>query len=709
MECAREYSIDHEGTMPSSPLAEAARSCAYHYDYDRDPNDEFPKARPHLLLLRCLLFLALGTWLYRRAKKDLTEKLNRKEVVPGFPSSPGAHWIAGHLMTLRTTEGGFVRGYEKVYMDHCDPKTGMGSFWFFNIPTVSLLKGADAAKVMRSSSYRKQLWLVTKHTRQFLGSRTILALMKKEWRCYRNAVHKSFTAEVVRQSRPYIYKIADTLADSLAEEHHRKNAKQRKRRRKGFTPVTKTTVSDASGNANTGTTEDESIISDDEFGETSIRISSPHVNQISDGQDSNVRKVLPLMKMATIDVFGAVALRSNGVDFGCTRNLEMSPLASAFEHLTTEFTHRLKRPWDPLTFLYEIPTEANRNYKRQRDTIRVFIQDQISLARKRIASTTEGGDRSSSSSSSRQHDLLSNLISVADAETTKADPGGTPIRDSAHDEALGDIVMTLLFGGYDTTSICLSYALYLLAKNPAKKRKLLEEVDAVLGAYYERDQPNGTLPPGPDELPYTKAVVLESLRLFPSVPSTARTIEKPTTIGGGSVTLQEGQMVMLPIWSIQRSEMNYPRPNDMIPERWVRRTAGHRNNGDGDKHPKSRWEVRPEDDRRPTGETRAPQPKTGDGDSGSVPPANREAFCAFAAGARNCVGKNLAVEETVVLLACLARRLVFDLVDEDYEVVPSIMAVVQQPEDGLPMRVTPRATQTAASKRGASAAATAAV
>eukprot|EP00536_Pseudo-nitzschia_multiseries_P004381 jgi/Psemu1/237575/estExt_Genewise1.C_720096 len=205
--------------------------------------------------------------------------------------------------------------------------------------------------------------------------------------------------------------------------------------------------------------------------------------------------------------------------------------------------------------------------------------------------------------------------------------------------------MTLLFGGYDTTSISVTYALYLLAKNPSKRTKCLAEVDSTSAGGGKFSPPS---PPGLDELPYTKAVMLESLRLYPPVPATARNIEKPVTIAGdgggceaqqGAITLPEGQMVVLPIWSIQRSELNYSRPNDMIPERWA------------------------------------------------IPPANRDAFCAFAAGARNCVGKKLAIEESVILLACLVHRLSFELVSEDYEVSPSIVAVVQQPDDYLPMKV----------------------
>lgn len=42
------------------------------------------------------------------------------------------------------------------------------------------------------------------------------------------------------------------------------------------------------------------------------------------------------------------------------------------------------------------------------------------------------------------------------------------------DEALQDNLITLLFAGYDTTSITLTLAVYLLSRNPAAYQKLKE-------------------------------------------------------------------------------------------------------------------------------------------------------------------------------------------------------------------------------------------
>lgn len=653
------------------------------------------------MALQLTILITLAALIYRKICR-MHKKLNVPEAVPGFPSRPRPHWLVGHLMVLRgaemkvvkkkkfkaglrlrieeeedeeatNTSLSFVKGYQRVYCDHADPETGMGSFWFFHIPCVSVLRGEDAKKVMCSSSFRKSVWIVNSHTRQLLGQNTLLALMGKEWRHYRSAVHKSFTSGVVKQSRPFVYQIGNTLVDALLSKIKE-------------TELSSVEVDDYSNG-------------DDSSHDETIPSSNPLAT--STGASTAVPvDILPLMKMATIDVFGLVALRSNGVDFGCTRNLELSPIASAFDTLTTEYSARMKRPWDPFSFLYSLPTKANRDYHSKQKMIRSFVAEQIAKTRARISNNDIGEGQQDAKK--EQCDMLTNLIKAADSEMAQRQ---TEMSNKAHDEALGDVLVTLLFAGYDTTSIALTYALYLLAKNPTKKAKCLAEIDAVFASDKFPGEINSmstgkTLPPGPDEFPYTKGVIMETLRLFPPAPSTSRTIEKPINFKTKNsrnedtiLTLREGQMVMLPIWSIQRSELNYPRPNEMIPERWVRRKRKLQNSKSC-KYETSIWEVRPEDDSRDETDAQcdtvdATVDEEEDEDA-SIAPANRDAFCSFAAGARNCVGKNLAVEESVILLACLVHKLSFDLVSETYEATPLLHAVVQQPDDNLPMIVRPR-------------------
>ena len=372
------------------------------------------------------------------------------------------------------------------------------------------------------------------------------------------------------------------------------------------------------------------------------------------------------MKMATMDIFGFVAL---DVDFQCTQLLKLTAVASAFEHLATEYTRRMTTPWDPTSYLYFIPTAANRKQRAERRVIRTFIAKQIALTRSQLLlSLNKAADATTATAAPSKQHLLANVLRAA-----KAEDGNTCGEMS--DEAISDIMMTLLFGGYDTTAITLTYALYLLATHPEIQAECLKEVQSVFPTNDDDNNDNAMMPTvleeGPEQhLQYTRAVILETLRLFPPAPTTARCLEKSMELEGH--VLDKGAVVFIPIWSIQRDARNFPKPTELRPERWVRpkqRLDSTTNIGGGG------WEERPSDDMISCKD---------------VPPANKDAFCVFAAGARNCVGRRLAMQESVTLLAILIRKLKFQVMEEGYQVKPMLASVVQQPDDGLPMIMTPR-------------------
>ncbi|XP_076028997.1 putative cytochrome P450 301a1, mitochondrial isoform X2 [Oratosquilla oratoria] len=89
------------------------------------------------------------------------------------------------------------------------------------------------------------------------------------------------------------------------------------------------------------------------------------------------------------------------------------------------------------------------------------------------------------------------------------------------------MVLDLLIAGVDTTSHTLGFTLYELAKNPSRQAKLQREVDRVVGK--GRDPLTGDQL---SRLQYTKAVVRESLRMFPLVMGVARTLDKDVIVGG---------------------------------------------------------------------------------------------------------------------------------------------------------------------------------
>ena len=509
---------------------------------------------------------------YRVIKKKV-EKRMATPPFKGIPVAPDSHWLLGHMIELNAN--GFVKGYEKCFVDPAD-ENGLSSFWFLHNPSVSVLRGREVKQILISGSFRVPIPVINIHNKHFLGLKALTALMGKEWRVARSAVHKSFTPSALKSSQTSINQVGMTLAKSLTELIEQSTTK------------------------------------------------------------SIQRTVLPMMKMATFDVFGRSVL---DMDFQCCERLELSEFANAFDFLTSEYTRRIQEPWNPASLLYFIPTASNRKHARCRKTVRSFIADQIDQAKKRPDDVTRN-----------KHDLLTNILKFASEN------------DELSEDDVSQLLTTLLFGGYDTTSITLSYALYSLAKHPEFEKECVNEINSVLGS----DPQELASFPGPENLPFTRSVINETLRLFPPAPTNTRTLEKPVSLCGTEIP--QGTDIFIPIWSIQRDPNNYPQPNDMIPERWVRKRQG------SGKSKQSIWEDRPLDDTT----------------SSEIPPANRDAFCVFSAGARNCVGRALALQESVTLLAFLIRSLKFDLIESDYEIEPDLCSFVQQPKDHLPMIIRKR-------------------
>ncbi|KAG7362192.1 cytochrome P450 [Nitzschia inconspicua] len=605
---------------------------------DDRTNSDFSYSSGSVMFGFCFLTLAFAIAVKFYIDHQTKRKQNQ-DAVPGFPSPPNSHWLFGHLIVLHSGGGGlrpdgspktFIDGYQAVYVKHADPDSGRGSFWFFTVPAVYLTRGKDVKAVLSASSYRAPTTVVEIHTKQFLGKKALVNLMGKEWRLYRSAVHKSFTPKAIQQSQHIIDRVGSVLTDTLLAQVETAPSKQL------------------------------------------------------------TMQVLPIMKMATMDVFGVAAFN---FDFRCTETLTLSPVAAAFEYLGKEYTRRLKSPWDIASWWYDLPTPANRQYKRQKNIIRTFVRNQIQEERRKLATgnvTDEVASASSGSTSlttTTTSDVLANLVKAADSEAAKEGNA------ASNDEALGDVLMTLLFGGYDTTSITLSYALYLLAKHPDYQSHCIKEIEAVFGSGNgqpsKSDDDSGSGASrniGPDQLPYMKAVIMETLRLYPPAPLTSRTLEKGIQLPPvpnseqKPQSLEQGQLIMLPIWCIQRDPHNFPHPDEMLPGRWVQKSKSSENIPGH-----SPWKDRPynegDDDR--TSLSVPPSNET-------IPAGNRDAFCAFAAGGRNCVGRVLAMQEAVTLLASLIRRLKFELVASDYQVRPTNAAVIQQPSDGLPMIISKR-------------------
>ncbi|MYW00626.1 cytochrome P450 [Streptomyces sp. SID3343] len=283
--------------------------------------------------------------------------------------------------------------------------------------------------------------------------------------------------------------------------------------------------------------------------------------------------------LATVNEFAATL---------ATRTLFAAELDDAtFEELRlcmhTVMTGMMRRMLLPWSFLNRLPTSSNRRFDRARARLRQYVAQLTSDYRR--AGVDHG-------------DLLSILLAVRDDQ-------GQGLTDAE----IHDQVFTFYLGGSETSAPALSWALYLLGRNPDIRKRLHDEVDTVLAgriAQYD-DIPN---------LRLTHRVIMESLRLYPPGWLFTRVTTKDAELAGRR--LPAGSVVVYSPHIVHHRADLFPDPERFDPDRW------------GD-------------------------------DSVRLP---RGAFTPFGSGARKCIGEDFALTEATLALASIVARWELDPLPE---------------------------------------------
>lgn len=189
-----------------------------------------------------------------------------------------------------------------------------------------------------------------------------------------------------------------------------------------------------------------------------------------------------------------------------------------------------------------------------------------------------------------------------------------------------DEVITMLLAGHETTSNTLAFAWYLLASHPSAGTRLREELDSVVG-----DRRAGA-----DDiarLSYTRAVLSETLRLYPPLWSFSRLTVSDYELEGQAIPI--GSVLMISPWLTHRSVEVFTEPHRFSPERWLDQVA------------------------RP-----------------------RYAFYPFGGGRRRCIGEGLAQAAGTVVLANVARHWSMRLVGPP---VQAQALLTLRPRGGVPV------------------------
>ncbi len=197
-----------------------------------------------------------------------------------------------------------------------------------------------------------------------------------------------------------------------------------------------------------------------------------------------------------------------------------------------------------------------------------------------------------------------------------------------------DNIITFIGAGHETTARALGWALYLLSQAPEEQARLEAELDA-----HDFSDPN---PYGWTEtLPMTRAVFEEAMRLYPPAPSLNRQALGDDEVAG--VKIPKGATVLVMPWIVHRHRALWDNAGDFQPARFL---------------PGARERI------------------------------ERYQYLPFGAGPRVCIGQYFAMQEGVIALAALCRKLRFEYAGE--KAPQPVQKITVQPEGGLRMRVVGR-------------------
>lgn len=272
-------------------------------------------------------------------------------------------------------------------------------------------------------------------------------------------------------------------------------------------------------------------------------------------------------------------------------------------------------PQIDLAYMLGLPDWLPRWYpgsvRRAAGRIHAILDDIIAEARRRHSS----GEAS----------MIRLLLEARDPQT------GAPL-DAA---GLRNEAAVIFMAGHETTANTLAWAWFLLSQADDAAARLHRELDAVLGGR----------PPALADVPrllFTRAVIEETLRLYPPVPILGRQAMRDEKIRRRPI--RRGSLLLVIPWLLHRHRLLWDRPDHFVPERFLPENAAAR---------------------------------------------QRYSYIPFAVGPRVCAGAAFGLAEAILCLATLAQRVRLHLAPG--AAIMPVCRLTLRPGNRLPMLIERRA------------------
>lgn len=256
-----------------------------------------------------------------------------------------------------------------------------------------------------------------------------------------------------------------------------------------------------------------------------------------------------------------------------------------------------------------IPTKKNRRF----NAAKRFLTDSIiEIIEQRKASGI------------KQNDLLDVLLDARDEESGEG----------MSSQQIVDEALTIYSAGHETTATALTWALYLITTDDLVRDKLEAEIDEVL---------QGRTPGVNDleQLPYTRAVLEETMRIYPSIVLLLRRVDSDLSID--EHLFEKNSYTLVNLYNLHRDPAYWDAPEQFRPERFL---GAERDN------------------------------------------ISKHTYLPFGIGQRVCIGNHFAMMEAMLILTQLIQAFRFEY--KSSQPPQARLAISLRPKDGMPLHVSAR-------------------